>query len=130
MYPYSEYLQEYVYSINGLKEGGKLQKDFRVTAWGKIMRKFWLDELPMLYNWLKGDLQIVGVRPITFQYLDMYDRELKELRKQVKVGLIPPFYADLPTTFEEICDSEKNFYPLLLEKPDPDATSLSRKSRL
>ncbi len=117
MHPYSEYLQAYAYERQGLKSGGKIEDDFRMTTWGKFMRKLWLDELPMLYNWLKGDLGIVGVRPLSFHYLSLYDRELQELRKRVKPGLIPPFYADLPGTFEEICDSERRYIERFLEKP-------------
>lgn len=96
MYPYSEYLQEYVHEQNQLQEGGKFKDDFRVTGYGKIMRKLWLDELPMLYNWLKGDLQIVGVRPLSRHYLNLYDKDLQELRKKVKPGLVPPLrgYAE------------------------------------
>jgi len=93
MHPYSEYLQQYVYDQQGLQKGGKLKEDFRMTTWGKLMRKLWLDELPMLYNWLRGELQIVGIRPLSFHYLDLSDDELKELRKKVRPGLIPP-----PTT--------------------------------
>jgi lipopolysaccharide/colanic/teichoic acid biosynthesis glycosyltransferase len=117
MHPYSEYLQQYVYDMQGLKKGGKIEADFRVTTWGKFMRKFWLDELPMLYNWLKGDLSLVGVRPLSFHYLSLYDEELKELRKKVKPGLIPPFYVDLPNTFEEICDSERRYIERFLKHP-------------
>jgi lipopolysaccharide/colanic/teichoic acid biosynthesis glycosyltransferase len=88
-----------------------------VTTWGIIMRKFWLDELPTLYNWLKGELSLVGVRPLSFHYLSLYDTELQELRKKVKPGLIPPFYADLPNTFEEICASEKKYIERFLKHP-------------
>lgn len=117
MHPYSEYLQQYVYELQGLQAGGKLENDFRMTAWGRIMRKFWLDELPMLYNWVKGDLDIVGVRPLCFHYLELYDPALKELRTKVKPGLIPPFYADRPETFEEICDSERRYIESCLKRP-------------
>jgi len=117
MHPYSEYLQEYVYDLAGLQKGGKIENDFRVTTWGRFMRKFWLDELPMLYNWIKGDLSIVGVRPLSFHYLALYDAELRELRKKVKPGLVPPFYADLPGTFEEICDSERRYINAFLKRP-------------
>jgi lipopolysaccharide/colanic/teichoic acid biosynthesis glycosyltransferase len=89
MHPYSEYLQEYVYARQGLQKGGKIENDFRVTTWGRFMRKFWLDELPMLYNWIKGDLGIVGVRPLSFHYLDLYDKELQELRKKGQARAYP-----------------------------------------
>jgi hypothetical protein len=117
MHPYSEYLQQYVYDLQGLQKGGKIENDFRMTTWGKFMRKLWLDELPMLYNWLKGDLSLVGVRPLSFHYLGLYDKDLQELRKKVKPGLVPPFYVDLPTTFEEICDSERRYINRFLKNP-------------
>jgi len=117
MHPYSEYLQQYMYDHNGLQKGGKIENDFRLTTWGKFMRKLWLDELPMLYNWLKGDMQLVGVRPLSFQYLSLYDADLQELRKLVKPGLVPPFYADLPETFEDICDSERRYIRSFLKNP-------------
>lgn len=117
MHPYSEYLQKYVFELEGLQKGGKLENDFRMTEWGKVMRKLWLDELPMLYNWLKGDLQLVGVRPLSLQYFNLYDRELQDMRARVKPGLVPPFYVDLPETFEEICESEKRYIRAFLKHP-------------
>ncbi|MCP3889240.1 MAG: sugar transferase, partial [Desulfobulbaceae bacterium] len=117
MHPYSEYLQAYVYKMAGLKKGGKLENDFRLTGWGKVMRKLWVDELPMLFNWVKGDLQLVGVRPLSMQYFSLYDKELQEMRGLVKPGLVPPFYADLPETFEEICESEKRYIAAFLKNP-------------
>jgi Ca2+/Na+ antiporter len=117
MYPYSEYLQDYVHEQNQLQDGGKFKDDFRVTYYGKIMRRLWLDELPMLYNWIKGELQFVGVRPLSQHYLSLYTRELQELRKKVKPGLVPPFYADMPKTLDEIMASEKRYIKAYLEKP-------------
>lgn len=117
MHPYSEYLQKYVFEQKGLQKGGKLSGDFRTTSWGKVMRRLWLDELPMLYNWIKGDLQLVGVRPLSPHFFSLYDEELQNLRRQIKPGLIPPFYADLPETFEEICESEKRYIKSFLKSP-------------
>lgn len=117
MHPYSEYLQEYIYENNKLQQGGKFNNDFRVTTIGKFMRRTWLDELPMIYNWLKGELQLLGVRPLSLHYLSLYDMDLQELRKKVTPGLIPPFYADLPGTFEEICESERRYIEAFLAHP-------------
>jgi hypothetical protein len=117
MHPYSEYLQQYVFDLQGLEKGGKLENDFRMTTWGKWMRKLWLDELPMLYNWLKGDLGLVGVRPLSYQYLSLYDKDLQELRKKVRPGLVPPYYADLPENFEQICESERRYIKAFLARP-------------
>jgi hypothetical protein len=117
MYPYSEFLQEYIYEQNHLERGGKFRDDFRITDWGRFMRATWLDELPMLYNWLKGDLKLFGVRPLSKQYLSLYTKELQELRKKVMPGLIPPFYADLPETLPEIIESELRYIKSYLEAP-------------
>jgi len=117
MYPYSEYLQEYVFRLQSLQRGGKFKDDFRVSGLGKIMRSTWIDELPMLYNWLKGDMKLFGVRPLSTQYLSLYDADLQALRAKVKPGLIPPFYADLPETLEEIKESERRYINAYLERP-------------
>ncbi len=109
MHPYSEYLQRYVYEKNSLQDGGKIKDDFRVTYWGRIMRKLWIDELPMFINFFKGELKLVGVRPLSTHYLGLYDDELREMRLKHKPGLLPPFYADLPSTLEEIIESEKRY---------------------
>ena len=109
MYPYSEFIQNFVYEHNNLELGGKFKDDFRVPAWGKLFRKLWIDELPMLINWVKGDLKFVGVRPISEHYLSLYSEEHQERRLNFKPGLVPPFYADLPKTIEEIEQSEKRY---------------------
>jgi len=109
MHPFAEYLQDYVYKKDGLQDGGKFKDDFRVTTLGKIMRAFWIDELPMLINVLKGDLKIFGVRPISKQYYKLYTTELQNYRNRNKPGLIPPFYVDYPKTLEEIMASELRY---------------------
>lgn len=106
MHPFAEYLQDYIYHTAGLQEGGKFKDDFRVTTIGRVMRKFWLDELPMLMNLVKGDLKIVGVRPLSRQYFRLYTPELQKMRIRSKPGLIPPFYVDYPKTLDEIIASE------------------------
>lgn len=109
MYPFAEYLQEYIYEQNKLAEGGKFADDFRITAWGKLLRECWLDELPMLINLFKGEVKIVGVRPLSRHYFSLYSHELQRKRSFVKPGLLPPFYVDLPKTLEEIIDSELRY---------------------
>ena len=117
MHPYSEYLQDYLFDKNSLEEGGKFANDFRVTTLGRFMRRFWLDELPMLYNLLKFEMKLVGVRPLSPQYFSLYTKELQEQRTRFKPGLIPPYYADLPKNFAEIMDSEKRYLDAYEKKP-------------
>ncbi|MEP7168402.1 MAG: sugar transferase [Bacteroidota bacterium] len=109
MYAYSEYLQQYVYEKNSLQDGGKFKDDFRISTAGKFFRKYWLDELPMLINLFKGELKLVGVRPLSPHYLSLYSEELREKRLKQKPGLIPPFYVDLPKTLKQIMESELRY---------------------
>lgn len=109
MHPYAEYLQEYIYEQNNLQNGGKFKDDFRITSWGKVFRRFWIDELPMVINLLKGEIKLVGVRPLSEHYLSLYSAELKQQRVAAKPGLVPPFYADLPVTLDEIMLSESRY---------------------
>lgn len=109
MHPYSEYIQAYIYERNSLQEGGKFKRDIRVTTLGGLMRKYWLDELPMLINLLKREMKIVGVRPLSTHYFGLYHKELQEKRIQFKPGLLPPFYADMPKTLDEIQASEMRY---------------------
>ncbi len=109
MYPYAEYVQEYVYQQNDLSQGGKFKNDKRITAYGRFMRKYWIDELPMFINLLKGDMKIVGVRPLSKHYFGLYSKELQDLRTKFRPGLLPPFYADMPETLDEIQASEMKY---------------------
>lgn len=127
MYPFSEYIQSYVYENNNLSDNGKFEDDFRVSTWGKYLRKIWVDELPMVVNWLKGDLKLVGVRPLSEHYFSLYPAPLAEKRLKHRPGLIPPFYADMPNRFEEILESEKRYLDAYEKNPlKTDATYLCK----
>jgi lipopolysaccharide/colanic/teichoic acid biosynthesis glycosyltransferase len=119
MYSYSEYLQPYIYEHNHLQQGGKFANDYRVTPWGKWMRKLWIDELPMFINFFKGELKLVGVRPLSRHYFSLYTSEMQELRTKVKPGLLPPFYYDkqTPKTIEEVQASERRYIEACLRHP-------------
>jgi len=117
MHPYAEYLQEYIYDRSALQEGGKFKDDFRITTLGKFFRKFWIDELPMLINFFRGDMKIVGVRPLSKHYFSLYSKELQEKRTKTKPGLIPPFYVDMPKTLEEIQASEMKYLTSYEKRP-------------
>lgn len=117
MHPFSEYLQEYVYNKNKLQEGGKIKDDFRISPEGRIFRKFWIDEIPMIVNILKGDMKLVGVRPLSPHFFSLYSTELQNERVKVKPGFIPPFYADLPKTMDEIMESEMRYLKAYQKAP-------------
>lgn len=68
------------------KEGNLLPDDVRLTKYGKFLRSTSLDELPELWNIVKGDMSIVGPRPLLVQYLPLYNEEQKH-RHDVRPGL-------------------------------------------
>ena len=117
MHPFSEYLQEYIYNRNKLQEGGKIKNDFRISPVGRILRKFWLDEIPMLINVFKGEMKLVGVRPLSKHFYSLYDTDLQQKRIKYKPGFIPPFYVDLPKTMTEIMESERKYLDLYDKSP-------------
>ena len=117
MHPYAEFLQSYIFDTNNLRDGGKIKNDYRITSWGKVFRKLWLDELPMAINFIKGEVKLVGVRPLSQHYLSLYSNELKMKRGLAKPGLIPPFYADLPVTLDDIINSELTYLTLHQQHP-------------
>jgi sugar transferase EpsL len=68
------------------EQGNLLPEEKRVTRFGNLLRKYSLDELPQLFNVIKGDLSLVGPRPLFTKYLPYYtDREMK--RHSVKPGI-------------------------------------------
>lgn len=95
MHPYAEYLQSYMIRTNGYSEkgDGKINNDFRVTNWGKIIRKLYLDEVPQIISVLKGDMAIVGVRPVTKARLEEFPPQLVKARQAHKPGCLPPYVA-------------------------------------
>ena len=117
MYPFAEYLQDYVHKKNEQDEGGKFKDDFRVSKSRSILRKLWIDELPMLRNLFRGEVKLVGVRPLSRHYYDLYSKELQEKRIKWKPGLIPPYYADMPKTLDEIQASEMKYLESYEKKP-------------
>ena len=68
------------------KDGNYLPDEVRLTKYGKWLRSTSIDELPELINILKGDMAIVGPRPLLVKYLDLYNAE-QHRRHEVRPGL-------------------------------------------
>lgn len=68
------------------KEGRLLSDDVRLNKYGRILRATSLDELPELVNILKGDMSIIGPRPLLVRYLERYNEDQRH-RHDVRPGL-------------------------------------------
>lgn len=68
------------------ENGEPLPDEVRLTRYGKILRSTSLDELPELFNIIRGDMSIVGPRPLLVQYLPLYSDEQRR-RHSVRPGL-------------------------------------------
>ena len=67
-------------------DGKLLPNDRRITKIGKILRSTSIDELPQLVNVLKGDMALIGPRPLLVQYLPLYSKE-QARRHEVRPGI-------------------------------------------
>lgn len=68
------------------EQGDLLPDELRLTTLGKVIRKTSLDELPQLWNVLKGEMSLIGPRPLLVEYLELYSDEQKK-RHQVRPGI-------------------------------------------
>ncbi len=99
--------------------------DPRITKVGKIIRKYKLDELPQLFNVLKGEMSFVGPRPEVKMYVDMFTNEEKPILK-VRPGMTDwasLWNVDEGTALDRSPDPEKTY----LEKIRPEKIRLQLK---
>lgn len=88
--------------------------DSRITGTGLFLRKFKLDEIPQLFNVLKGDMALVGPRPEVRKYVDLYNEEQKQILN------VRPGITDL-ASIEYINEND-----LLAASNDPEATYINK----
>lgn len=92
------------------ENGNLLSDEVRLTKFGKKLRSTSLDELPELFNILKGDMSIIGPRPMPITYLP-YFKEEERIIHTVRGGLIPPDVLTLHSVFDwdEQFNNEVNY---------------------
>ena len=92
------------------KDGNLLPDDKRLTKYGRFLRATSLDELPELINILKGDMSVVGPRPLAVQYLPYYT-ERERMRHSVRPGLtgMAQVHGRNATTWEERFTYDTNY---------------------
>lgn len=106
---------------NGFDSFGKIINDPRITPVGRILRKYWVDELPQLYNLARGDMKLVGIRPQTEDEWRLYPDDIMELALMQKPGLLAVSYAfPLTNSFEDRLVHIRDY--LLLWQKDPEKT--------
>lgn len=91
-------------------EGNYLPDNQRLTSLGKFLRATSLDELPELLSIIKGDMSVIGPRPLPTAY-DNYYSEREKLRFKVRGGLIPPevLHNNVQPTWDEQLEYEASY---------------------
>ena len=117
MYPFSEFLQKRIFEDHGLASTGKFSNDYRLTDVGKFLRKYWLDELPQIFDWMRGDVKLVGMRATSQQFLSLYPQNFIDLYLQVKPGLIPPIFDESTNGFDQIVKVELTYLQRYCDRP-------------
>jgi len=101
------------------------QKDTRITKVGSFIRKYKLDELPQLFNVLKGDMNLVGPRPEVRKYVDLYTQEQREVLN-VRPGITD--YASIEYSNEnEILAQAEDFEKTYINIVMPHKLELNKK---
>lgn len=117
MYPFSEFVQEKIFNDHGLSETGKFKNDFRLTDYGRFLRRYWLDEIPQIFDWLRGEIKLVGMRATSSQFLSLYPKGVYDLYVQTKPGLIPPIFDGSTSGFEDIVKIELAYLNAYQDRP-------------
>jgi exopolysaccharide biosynthesis polyprenyl glycosylphosphotransferase len=106
MYIDAERRKDDVESLNEAGDGVmfKIRKDPRVTRVGRFIRRYSLDELPQLFNVLKGEMSLVGPRPLIFPETDALEEHWHLRRLELRPGLTGPWqiYGRSQTPFQEM----------------------------
>jgi lipopolysaccharide/colanic/teichoic acid biosynthesis glycosyltransferase len=96
---------------------GKIEKDSRVTPLGQFLRRYWLDEVPQILNVLKGDLALVGWRPLTRADLYSYPDDFQKEYCKHKPALVSVLYATDASGRSEVLAEGRKYFEQMQEHP-------------
>jgi exopolysaccharide biosynthesis polyprenyl glycosylphosphotransferase len=106
MYVDAEQRKEEIEELNEAGDGVmfKIRRDPRVTRVGRFIRRFSLDELPQLFNVLKGEMSLVGPRPLIFPETAALEKDWHLRRLELRPGLTGPWqvYGRSQSPFQEM----------------------------
>jgi exopolysaccharide biosynthesis polyprenyl glycosylphosphotransferase len=106
MYVDAEQRKQEIEGLNEASDGVmfKIRRDPRVTRVGRIMRRFSIDELPQLFNVLRGEMSLVGPRPLIFPETAALDENWHLRRLELRPGLTGPWqiYGRSQSPFQEM----------------------------
>ncbi len=117
MYKYSEFLHQDMLEKEGLSSIGKVNKDPRITPFGRFIRKYWIDEIPQIIDLLLGKIKLVGIRAMSHAFFSQYPDRYQKKYFQVKPGLICPIFDNKNPGFNEIVRIEEKYLDDYLSNP-------------
>ena len=117
--------------INAENKGPLITKedDPRITALGKFLRKFKIDELPQLINVLKGDMSLVGPRPEVEKYVNFFKKDYKEILK-IKPGITDYatiYFKDEELILKKFAKNNENIEEVYLKQILPQKIKFYKK---
>ncbi len=96
---------------------GKVEDDPRITPWGKYLRRWGIDEIPQLVNVCKGEMSVVGPRPVTPEVFETWPDSFQERWIDYKPGLVPPYLAEGVSDPEDILECSIEYFDRKDENP-------------